>query len=695
MRPQAPRTSTVALSRSLLDGETITVPLRVTGATAATDYTFELHGAHQGVTLLSGGARSASEPAVRFDTGAQSAVLRFDPVDNSMRTQPWVTIGYGSPAEAEGAKMAATEGGPISFAITDDETGDIGVPLNWSLKPSGGYPGSQFRLLFVTSRERDATSGDIADYDAFVRGLAAQGNHDIVPYAGFFKVLGGTSTVEAAAHNGIDPDGFMDVYWLGGYDDDDRVAVTYRRFLAHDWRSESRQRPRDELGALVGVDSDGYWSSGLGAPTATVGYLDSGTHRISGGHEADPSTARRLFALSPVFTVAPIPTASITAGPRVDEGSAANFTIHVTSAPSSDLKIDLLVDDSSFVSRLERGVRRSAVTIAAGQTSAPFSVATVNDSHDERDGAATVFILSGAGYQISTTAYIAAVDVNDDDPTTVRLAAHGTDTVIEGSTKDLSVTLSRMLVAGESVTVPLIFAGTAARGSDYSVRCSGTAVTCTGLDGGEIRVVFGAGARTATVTVAVTPDDVDPEPAKTVDVGLGTVTTTGLADAVTGIVDDAGPFRIVNVAIAPPVVMPPVVEPPPVVMPPVVEPPPVVVPPTRVVENLPALTFKRAAATALESAGIHYLVIDLNPIAEATFTLHYAVEGSALPGADFAPLTGSSLVLPFTYSLGIPVKIDDDRVLEPAETLVVSLLDGEGYRVGGASTHTLTIIDND
>ena len=45
----------------------------------------------------------------------------------------------------------------------------VTVPSNWSLIPDGFGPGKQFRLMFVTSEYRDATSSSIADYDAFVR----------------------------------------------------------------------------------------------------------------------------------------------------------------------------------------------------------------------------------------------------------------------------------------------------------------------------------------------------------------------------------------------------------------------------------------------------------------------------------------------------------------------------------------------
>ena len=675
----------IELSRSLSGGEVVTVPIAVTGASVSSDYTFGLHGAHRGVRLLTDGVHSAQNPAVRFGAGASRAVLRFDPHDNSKRTQPWVTIQYGAEAEPTGVDIAALEGGPISFAITDDETGDITVPYDSSLRPNFSLPGSEFRLLFVTSDERDATSGEIGDYDAFVRSLAAHGHPDIVAYAGFFKALGDTPTVEMVAHNGIDLAGFIDVYWLGGrHSIRDRVAGSYRQFLTGRWISDAVARPRDEHGDLVAVESEGYWTSGFGSAAAGVSHLDSSTNPIGSGHRADAATPRSLYALSPVFKTAPVPTASITAGSDVVEGGAANFTVHVSPAPWRDLELDLLVSGDTLVSRFERGVRSPAVTVGAGETSASFSVATLDDAFDDRDGRVDVMILTGVGYQVSLIASGASVAVKDDEPTTVRLTAHGTGAVDEGSTSDFSVSLGRVLAAGESVTVPITFAGTAGRGSDYTVTCSGTAVTCTGLDGDDPRAVFGVGAQTATVTVAATADRVHPEADETVDVGLGTVVAVGLSGGVAAGVDAAGPLTIASVAPEP------VVEPPPIVNPPV-KPPPT----TTVRYGVPAVTFESDTASASESVGTHNVVIGLSPLPESMLVAFYTVEGSASPGTDYEPMIGAFLVVRGTSETSIAIKIDDDSAAEPPETVVVRLLDGDGYTVGETNTHTLEIIDND
>ena len=53
------------------------------------------------------------------------------------------------------------------------------VPDTWSLKPSGLDVGDEFRLIFLSSTKRNATSTTIDDYNTFVQNLAAAGHDDI------------------------------------------------------------------------------------------------------------------------------------------------------------------------------------------------------------------------------------------------------------------------------------------------------------------------------------------------------------------------------------------------------------------------------------------------------------------------------------------------------------------------------------
>ena len=184
------------------------------------------------------------------------------------------------------------------------------VPTDWSLIPAGLGPGDQFRLLFVSSTTRDATSSDIADYDAHVQSAAAAGHTAIQSYSAQFKALGSTDTVDArdntgTTHTAASPG--VPIYWLNG----DNVADDYADFYVATggWNS---QNPTDESGMAItgrvlvwtGTDFDGS------ADSAPLGG-SSGVSNQGNPKTVDPideaggfqSGTFPLYGLSPVFAV--------------------------------------------------------------------------------------------------------------------------------------------------------------------------------------------------------------------------------------------------------------------------------------------------------------------------------------------------------------------------------------------------------
>ena len=109
------------------------------------------------------------------------------------------------------------------------------------------------------------------------------------------------------------------------------------------------------------------------------------------------------------------PTITISGGSAVTEGTAAQFTLTASPAPSANLTVNLTVSESSgsdYVASTDEGSK--TVTINASDTSATYSVATQADSTDEPNGTVTVAVGTGTGYTVGT-ANSANVTVNDDD----------------------------------------------------------------------------------------------------------------------------------------------------------------------------------------------------------------------------------------------------------------------------------------
>ena len=192
------------------------------------------------------------------------------------------------------------------------------VPTTWSLVPSGLVDGDSFRLLFIGTNGRDASSSDIAVYNTFIQNLAAAGHADIQAHSATFRVVGSTEDVDARDNTGTTGTG-VPIYWLNGA----KVADDYADFYDGDW-DEEREIAR-ETGALVSISAN--WKIWTGsAEDGTEWMHTDGTSRAlgnSGGQwvmqgspnssnnaygpiesdTANRTTDRGLYGLSGVFTV--------------------------------------------------------------------------------------------------------------------------------------------------------------------------------------------------------------------------------------------------------------------------------------------------------------------------------------------------------------------------------------------------------
>ena len=358
--PQGRRTFTITLSKATTGRDTVTVPLTVHGPAVGAEHTFGLEPSSQtGVTLVTDGLHSPQHPAVRFAAGATSATLRLSPIANSVRTQPQFVVEFGEGGRApsgDGVSIGTLSGGPISGLIIDDESGDIEVPSNWPLLPSGLNVGDEFRLMYMTSQGRDARSNQIGAYDRFIRRVGAQNGHpDIQPYVGFFKTFASTRSRQTSAgasgrahvglYTGLDhtgsggstEDGSTSntsagdpIYWLNG----SRIADNTYDFCDGTWDNrwssgDGNNHLKNEAGQTVtGTAAEtrvwtGMWpdctDNSLNPLSSTRG--GGGNVAYGPGTEGESALAtrtggplvkgtagegqqNRLYAMSPVFKVA-------------------------------------------------------------------------------------------------------------------------------------------------------------------------------------------------------------------------------------------------------------------------------------------------------------------------------------------------------------------------------------------------------
>ena len=188
---------------------------------------------------------------------------------------------------------------------------EVEVRSDWALKPSGVAAGGKFRLLFITSNGRRATSSNIADYNHDVQARAAAGHEAIRHYSAGFRAVGSTTSVDARDNTCSTGTGVR-IHWLNG----SKVADNYGDFYDDAWDDETNRR--HESGATnlfpifvwTGSDADGTGAGGdeLGQITverATFQRLNGGALSGPLQHSAVNGSINtaHLYGLSQVFVV--------------------------------------------------------------------------------------------------------------------------------------------------------------------------------------------------------------------------------------------------------------------------------------------------------------------------------------------------------------------------------------------------------
>ena len=190
------------------------------------------------------------------------------------------------------------------------------VPSNWTLKPTAVAAGAKFRLLFLSSTRRNASSTDIATYNTFIQTRAANGHADIRDYSAGFRAVGCTAAVDArdnTATTYTTSDKGVPIYWLNGA----KAADQYEDFYDGSWDDEANDKNEsgtngldtslNENWPLTGCDHDGTAHAALGASQVTRGRPNSsgsGHGPLNGNDQITSGLTSPLYGLSEVFQVA-------------------------------------------------------------------------------------------------------------------------------------------------------------------------------------------------------------------------------------------------------------------------------------------------------------------------------------------------------------------------------------------------------
>ena len=473
----------------------------------------------------------------------------------------------------------------VTHTILDDDTPapEVSVAPDWALIPSGISTGGKFRLLFVTSTQRDASATDIATYNTFVQNRAAAGHTAIRSHSAEFRVVASTSSVDARDNTSTKGTG-VPIYWLGS-SNSNKVADNYADFYDGNWDNYQNANENGmDTGNGSGAGNATVWtgsnnngtrhsSNPLGATNVQYGQLflastNAPFNRASSGN----SNSRHLYGLSPVFTVAAataVPEVSV----RLMTGESENrnpdgeveksevdgtvsFPLSLDTAPTADMTVCVQVAESGDTDRVtsaNEGIK--TVSFLTGVQTGSIDVAWTDTAADDLDSVITVTAIpsntmgctSSDEYTVSSTNGSDKVRITDDEATTVSLASSDME-MGEGNASNtavMTVSLGRALISGESVVARITLAtSTDARlpghaTPDFGVTATGTGVALSNQTTATPTLTFtGSDSNTVqTATVTLTPvanlDDPDAID-ETITATLSLVAGTGSGTVVTG-----------------------------------------------------------------------------------------------------------------------------------------------------------------
>ena len=402
---------------------------------------------------------------------------------------------------------------PPPAAQTSDDT-TTGVSKQWVHTPSGLEVGDTFRLMFVTSTTRDATSSSAADYTAFVQRAAASANADseVRRHSSKFRALVATEARNALGNIAYGLSDTEPVYWLSL----EKAADDGQDFWDGGWdyveaSDETAQiHPEHlppapfELTVFTGSRTGGGRALDGTSKYLTLGghsdpaqdhpqdhsatwelIVDGNSHSLRYGTAAR-SGSHHIIAVSSPFEIVGSSVGLRLTSRTVNESEPITFTLDVNkpdTVASLDVNVRITDDDGLFLHRDDEGDRVYTVTGSSLQVSIP----TIVDS-GSASGSVTIEILPGADYGVGGSGATSIKDtatVNDNPAASGRALAVTGGSISEDNGGDpltgrqlpFTFELNKLPAAGDtrapSVRVSTVAAGgaclaTATAGVDYT-----------------------------------------------------------------------------------------------------------------------------------------------------------------------------------------------------------------------------------
>jgi len=305
------------------------------------------------------------------------------------------------------------------------------------------------------------------------------------------------------------------------------------------------------------------------------------------------------------------PSVSITASPtKVKEGSSSVITVTASPAPTCNLQV-FLTPGGDATPGVDYNSFPPTITFGPGQSSANFTLKTRSDVVTESPEHALISIAPSptSSYAIGSPSSATVTITDDDGPKTVVTLTANSGQVPEGQPASFTVGLDDPL--SSALEVELTFNGNAVEGADYN------------RPGGSIIVPAG---QTALPVSVPTLDDGVVEIDKFLTVELGEDNGYRIGEP------DGGTVVIVS-------------------------------------EDVPKIDIVGSGSTSKGGGLTFQIFADQAPLVDTT--VQYQASGTAQPGTDIAPLTGTVLLPAGATSAGVPLlTLNTDVVFIPTDMIV-------------------------
>jgi T1SS-143 domain-containing protein len=453
--PGAEDTATLSIAgaASVVEGESVTYTVSVDKA-PATDLTVNVVTGH--ITTDNGDLVPVST-AVTIAAGTTSATFNVSTLDDA----------YADSGEQFTASIASTSGGgyenlvvgtsSVTTTILDQAGADNppGAEDTATLSIAGAASVVEGEAVTYTVSVDKAPASDLTVN--VVTGHITTDNGDLVPVSTAVTIAAGTTSAT------------FNVSTL-----DDAYADSGEQFTA----------------SIASTSGGGYENLVVGTSSVTTTILDqTGSDNPPGAED----TA----------------TLSIAGAASVVEGEVVTYTVSVDKAPATDLTVNVVTghittDNGDLVPV------STAVTIAAGTTSATFNVSTLDDAYADsgEQFTASIASTSGGGYEnlvVGTSSVTTTIldQTGSDNPPgpedTVRAILTGVTSVAEGSDASYTIRLEdsngNPVTVSENTRFTVRFANGSAEDADYQYANGATTI-----------VTMPAGASTVTFPVSTVND---------------------------------------------------------------------------------------------------------------------------------------------------------------------------------------------